>query len=125
MDTLSDYEGAAEVYFNGRLQAEAESVRVRTTSGDNEVTTMQRGFSGFADGPQKVEIEVTSAALKMGYETDFEIAVLRKAKIEIVVVNGGKRRRYAGRFTSAEFSSSATDKSSISGSFVGKAVGVV
>lgn len=123
--TLNSYEGAAEFYVNGRLMAEAESVKVDLASGDNAVTTMIGGFSGFSDGPTTASIEVSSAPIKNGYEFDFEEAVKAKATIEVVVLNGGKRSQYIGRFTQSSFSASATDKASISGTFMGKPKGML
>lgn len=121
--TFNSYEGAVEFYVAGRLQAEAESVEVTTTSNDNVITTMLQGMSGFSDGPISVSIKVSSAPIKNGYETDFEEYVKAKQVVEVVVVNGGKRTTYIGRFSEATFGGSASDKASLSGTFVGKPKG--
>lgn len=113
------YEGAAEVYVNGRLQAEAQSADVAVDANDNVVTTMQKGFAGFSDGAGSSKITVKSAIPRKGYETDFVAAVTEKKDVVIVVKSGGRRHRFEGRFQSASWGNATDATSMLTGEFIG------
>jgi hypothetical protein len=116
---LTKYEGAAELYVNGRLQAEAQSADVAIDANDNVVVTMQKGFAGFSDGAGSSKITVKSAIPRKGYETDFVAAVNEKKDVTIVVKSGGRRHRFEGRFQSVSWGNGTDATSMLTGEFVG------
>lgn len=113
------YEGAAEIYVNGRLQAEAESGEATVDANDNVVNTMQKGFAGFSDGAGSSKVTITSAIPRKGYETDFVDAVVDKKDITIVIKSGARRHRFEGRFQSASWGNGTSATSMLKGEFVG------
>lgn len=116
---LTKYEGAGELYVNGRLQAEAQKCSVTVDANDNVVVTMQKGFSGFSDGAGSSKITVTSAIPRKGYETDFVDAVTKKKDVAIVVKSGARRHRFEGRFQSASWDNATDATTLLNGEFVG------
>lgn len=120
MAELDNYEGAGEVYANGRLIAEAMNVRVSTATNDRPVNTMTKGLAGFSKGPTSSEASVEQAVPKAGFAVDWEDLVIRRTTIRLVVVHAGKRRTHVGRFTQYESSNSTDDAASASLTFVGK-----
>lgn len=117
--STTKYEGAAEIYVNGRLQAEAQSADVTVDANDNVVTTMQKGFAGFSDGAGSSKITVKSAIPRKGYETDFVDAVVKKKDLTLVVKSGGRRYQFFGRFQSAAWGNATDATSMLTGEFVG------
>ena len=113
------YEGAGEIYVNGRLQAEASKCDVAVDANDNVVVTMQKGFAGFSDGAGSSKITVTSAIPRKGYETDFVACVVEKKDVVIVVKSGGRRYRHEGRFQSVSWGNATDASTMLVGEFVG------
>lgn len=113
------YQGAAEIYVNGRLQAEAQSADVSIDANDNVVVTMLKGFAGFSDGAGSSKITIKSAIPRKGYETDFVDAVDQKKDVAIVVKSGGRRHQFEGRFQTANWSNATDATSMITGEFIG------
>lgn len=113
------YEGAAEIYVNGRLQAEAESSEAKVDANDNVVNTMQKGFAGFSDGAGSSTISINSAIPRAGYETDFVAAVVEKKSVVVVIKSGARRHRFEGRFQSAAWGNGTSATSMLKGEFVG------
>lgn len=113
------YEGAAEIYVNGRLQAEAQSCDVTVDANDNAVVTMQKGFAGFSDGAGSSKLTIKSAIPRIGYETDFVDAVVKKKDIAIVVKSAGRRHQFHGRFQSAAWGNATDATTMLTGEFVG------
>jgi hypothetical protein len=113
------YEGAAEIYVNGRLQAEAQSADATVDANDNPVVTMQKGFAGFSDGAGSSKVTIKSAIPRKGYETDFVDAVVKKRDIAIVIKSGARRHRFEGRFQSAAWGNGTDATCMLTGEFVG------
>ena len=116
---MAKYAGRGEVYVNGRIQAEAESVSLTTQSNDSQVVTMQKGAAGFSDGATTSSASITSAIPVTGFETSFLKHVTDRKDIDIVIRVGQQRIKVSGRFSTSKLDQSATGKASISGEFVG------
>ena len=86
---LGHYEGPGEVYFNGRLLAEAESVRFRIMGNKRKVFTMIKGLAGRSKGPVEAEIQVTNAMPIAGEEAEFERILIEDGDIRLVVLHPG------------------------------------
>lgn len=122
--SLTRYQGPGEIYANGRLLAEAQSITVRTLSNNNKVRTMKKGLSGYSAGPTEVEIKIESAVPRAGYEVDFKGICERKETVSIVHNDAGNiRRRYEGWIDDVEQGQSNDNAATLSASFVGKPVG--
>lgn len=117
------YEGAGELYLNGRLLAEISECEYSLTSNDTEVMTMQKGFSGFSDGPEQVRITFQTAIPKAGYEHDYEDAIRNKRTVRFVFIDGSKRRVSDGRLIEKSSSRSTSAAATSSLTFVGAPVG--
>jgi len=92
---LTKYSGSGEIYWNGRLLAEAHSLDYTLDSQNKEVNTFGKGLAGFSAGPEKVTINIETAIPKAGYEVDFFDVCHRKQEVRIVVNDAGKRRTFA------------------------------
>jgi len=122
--SLTRYQGPAEIYVNGRLLAEAQTISVRTISNNTKVRTMKKGLAGFSAGPTEVEIKIESAVPRSGYEVDFKTACENKSVAQIVHADaGGVRRRYEGWIDDVDQSQSTDSAATMSVSFVGKPAG--
>lgn len=120
MAALTKYEGAAQVFVNGRLLAEAQTSRLSLTANDNEVNTMQKGFAGFSDGPERAEVSIDTAVPKAGYELDFWTLCRDKSEVRVVQISGGVRRQIQGRITSFEETKGTGQTATASVTIVGR-----
>lgn len=120
---LTRYEGAGEIYFNGRLLVEATRARWSARPNDNPQRTMRKGFSGFSDGPTEGEISFETAIPVSGYEADFHDAVLNKREVVAVYKDANKRIQVAGRITSFDSERSVDNAASASIVVMGKIIG--
>lgn len=121
--SLGRYEGKGKVFVQGRLQAEANSATVRSISNNQKVYTMHKGLAGKSDGPPEVEITLRQAVPIAGFETDFFGALEDHALLEVIVANGGQRRRYVCWTDTVEDSYAVNASGEISTTLVGKPSG--
>lgn len=120
---LGTYEGKGKIFVNGRLQAEANDVRKRRMANNQKVYTFHKDLAGKSDGPREVELTLSGAIAKAGYETDFEEALDDGAYVEVVTVKAGKRVTYAGWIEDYEEADSVNASSSYTMTFQGKKKG--
>jgi hypothetical protein len=113
------YEGVAQIFINGRAQAQAKKVTVRGASNDQPVKTMGLGLAGFSDGAGETDIDVESAVPKKGFETSFVRHVTEKKTMSIVYKSGGTRIQVTGRFLTYEISNDVDNPAMTSGAFKG------
>jgi hypothetical protein len=92
------YEGPAELYVNGRLQAEANKASASIKGNNNTVFTMRKGLAGKSDGATTSEVTITSAIPRKGLEFDFRTAVIQKKIFTIVIKSGNQRVQFQGWF---------------------------
>lgn len=116
---MAQYVGPGEVYINGRVQAEAQSVDLTVDSNDSQVVTMLKGATGFSDGATTSSASITSAIPRKGFETEFVRHVVDRKEITLVVKCGQQRIKVAGRFKTSKIGQSATGTATITGDFVG------
>lgn len=121
--SFGDYEGAGELYYNGRLLAEISECTYRLEANNNDVDTMQKGFAGQSKGPRRVVISFTTAIPKAGYERDFHDVIERDRTVRFVFVDGDKRRTSEGKLQSHESSRSTGASASTAYEFRGALVG--
>lgn len=91
MAGLQTYEGAAEIYVQGRLLAEAVRTTVRISGNNNQVNTMRRGLAGKSTGPKSSEVTIESAIPRIGFERDFSEHLLSDEYIQVTLKSGGRR----------------------------------
>lgn len=114
------YAGKAEIYLNGRLLAEAQSINLTVNSNDIQVGTIQKGFAGFSDGATNCEAQIDSAVPRKGFEMDFQRAVAEKKTIVLVLkITATQKIRAAGRLTTAQNQSGFNTETKASTTFMG------
>jgi hypothetical protein len=121
--SFGDYEGAGELYYGGRLLAEITECSYRLESNNNDVDTMQKGFTGQSKGPRRVVISFTTAIPKAGYEVDFHAVLAGDRTVRFVFKDGDKRRTAEGKIQSHESSRSTGAVANTSYEFRGAPVG--
>lgn len=95
MAELNQYEGPGELYFNGRLLAEASKCEATVKGNNNKVFTMKRGLAGKSDGARESEGTIECAIPRKGYEVDFMTKCVKGTTGELVLKSGGKRHKFA------------------------------
>lgn len=121
--SIDKFEGAGQFYMNGRLIAEASSVRYKLETNDNVIKTMTGGVVGFSDGATVVTISSDLVVPKAGYEEDWHDACQKRKTIRAVVKHAGKRRTAEGRIMSYESTNGVDTAAGVSIEFTGKTVG--
>lgn len=121
--SFQHYEGAGELYFRGRLLAEISECTYRLEANNNDVDTMQGGFSGQSKGPRRVVITFTTAIPKAGYEVDFHRIIERDEIVDFTFIDGDKRRYARGKLQTHDSSRSATAAAQTQYEFRGKPTG--
>lgn len=121
--SFGDYDGAGELYYNGRLLAEISECTYRLEANNNDVDTMQKGFSGQSKGPRRVVISFTTAIPKAGYEVDFHRVIERNETVRFVFIDGGRRRVSSGKLQTHDSSRSTSAAAQTQYEFRGAPVG--
>lgn len=114
---MENYEGPAEIYINGRLQAEAVNAKVSIKANANPVTTMRKQLAGKSDGATSSSVAITSAIPRRGMEFDFRTAVIQKKFFAIVVKSAGQRVQLQGWFEDVEWSNAVDAATMTSANF--------
>lgn len=115
---MENYEGPAEIYISGRLQAEAVNAKYSIKANANRVVTMRKQLAGKSDGATSSDIAITSAVPRRGMEFDFRTAVIQKKYFTIVVKSAGQRVQFEGWFEDVEWSNAVDAATMTSANFV-------
>lgn len=115
---MDNYEGPAEIYVNGRLQAEAVNAKCSIKANANRVVTMRKQLAGKSDGATSSDVSITSAIPRAGMEFDFRTAVLQKKFFVIVVKSANQRVQFKGWFEDVEWSNAVDSATMTSANFV-------
>lgn len=112
MPGFGDYEGPGQVFYQGKLLADAKTVRISHQGNGSDVMTMHRGYAGEAPGAFKSEITIENAVPKGGMEADFTEAMITRKTVRVVVVRGGQRLGYEGKISTEESENSIENAAS-------------
>lgn len=100
---METYEGAAEIYINARLQAQANKASASVKGNNNQVLTMRLGFAGKSDGATTSQITITSALPRKGQEFDFRQAVTQKKTFVVIIKSANQRVQFDGYFEDVQW----------------------
>lgn len=117
--TVSSYQGPAEIWLNSRALFEVQSIDWSVKGNNNKVHTMRRGLAGKSDGPRESETTLKNAIPIKGLEFNFIQYVLSGKPCSLVFKVGGTRVTIPGWFEEASGNSATDSSSSITGAFVG------
>lgn len=123
-EALQTYESGGELYLNGRLLAEITKYTINHQGNLNEVNTTVKGLAGMADGPLKVEINITSAMPKAGMEFDYYNALIRRTTLTFRRRAAGVSRSYSVKADGLDETFDASNAADAAVKLIGKPIGV-
>lgn len=89
--TQKNFEGRGQIFFNGRVIADATKVNLKINTNDNDVTTFGGGYAGSSDGATTTDITIDLAVARKGFESDFLMVVTQRKPVSITMKAAGKR----------------------------------
>lgn len=114
MSGLTDYEGVGQFQINSRTLAEADTIRVSTSSNANPVTTMKKGFAGASKGAPTTRISVESAVPKGGMEQEWDEICVEGEYVTVTHLFAGRRVYYDGYIDTVDKSQGSAESAKVS-----------
>jgi len=94
------FQSKGTVFFNGVLLARCKGAEVESQKNSHDVNTMNGGFEGKAPGPKKHIVTLNNVIPVGGYEVNFDQIFKDNEVVEVVLVSGGRRKRFRGELES-------------------------